>query len=158
MNECTFFGRLTKDPEVFTTQNGNKLVRITIATDRTVKGEKKTQFIPCIAFGKNAELIEQHYNKGREILVEARAENARGKTKEGIEYPTFRFVIERFYFAGSKKEPQHEQSAAVSEAESDISEDELEKELEEFFEEDETFEPNPPAENGIITSEEDIPF
>ncbi|ADQ41564.1 single-strand binding protein [Caldicellulosiruptor acetigenus I77R1B] len=156
MNECTFFGRLTKDPEVFTTQSGNKLVRITIAMDRTVKGEKKAEFIPCIAFGRNAELIEQHYTKGREILVKARAENARGKTKEGIEYPTFRFVIERFWFAGSKKEQQKEQTATASEAEPEIPEDELEKELEEFFEEDESFEP--PAENGIITSEEDIPF
>ncbi|ADQ45573.1 single-strand binding protein [Caldicellulosiruptor kronotskyensis 2002] len=156
MNKCLFFGRLTKDPEVFTTQNGNKLVRITIAMDRTVKGEKKTQFIPCIAFGKNAELIEQHYNKGREILVEARAENARGKTKDGVEYPTFRFVIERFWFAGSKLKQQHEQTAVAETVESEISEDELEKELEEFFEEDTNFEP--PVENGVITAEEDLPF
>ncbi|ADQ06145.1 single-strand binding protein [Caldicellulosiruptor hydrothermalis 108] len=155
MNKCLFFGRLTRDPEVFNTQNGNKLVRITVAMDRTVKGEKKAEFIPCIAFGKNAELIEQHYTKGREILVEARAENARGKTKDGVEYPTFRFVIERFYFAGSKKEQQKEQTATTSETEPEFSEDELEKELEEFFEEDETFEP---PEKGIITSEEDIPF
>lgn len=156
MNKCLFFGRLTRDPEVFNTQNGNKLVRITVAMDRTVKGEKKAEFIPCIAFGKNAELIEQHYTKGREILVEARAENARGKTKDGVEYPTFRFVIERFWFAGSKKEQQKEQTAPASEAEPEIPEDELEKELEEFFEEDETFEP--PAENGVITSEKDLPF
>lgn len=155
MDKCLFFGRLTKDPEVFTTQNGNKLVRITIAMDRTVKGEKKTQFIPCIAFGKNAELIEQHYNKGREILVEARTENARGKTKDGVEYPTFRFVIERFWFAGSRKEQPHEQTAVASSVKTEIPEDELEKELEEFFEEDQNFEP--PVENGVITAEEDLP-
>lgn len=102
MNKCLFFGRLTKDPEVFTTQNGNKLVRITIAMDRKVKDEKRAQFIPCIAFNKNAELLEQYYQKGREILVEARVENATGKTKEGAQYPTFRFVVERFWFAGAK--------------------------------------------------------
>lgn len=156
MNKCLFFGRLTKDPEIFTTQNGNKLVRITIAMDRTIKGEKKTQFIPCIAFGKNAELLEQYYNKGREILVEARVENARGKTKDGVEYPTFRFVIERFFFAGSKKEQHHEQTPTASSAETEMPEDELEKELEEFFEEDTNFEP--PAENGVITAEQDLPL
>lgn len=72
MNECTFFGRLTKDPEVFTTQNGNKLVRITIAMDRTVKGEKITQFIPCIAFGKNA---ERYYHLRKRVTILSRVLN-----------------------------------------------------------------------------------
>ncbi|WPX08150.1 single-stranded DNA-binding protein [Anaerocellum danielii] len=156
MNKCLFFGRLTKDPEVFTTQSGNKLVRITIAMDRKVKDEKRAQFIPCIAFNKNAELLEQYYQKGREILVEARVENATGKTKDGVEYPTFRFVVERFWFAGAKKEQQHEQTAEAPATGPEIPEDELEKELEEIFEEDPTF--VPPVENGVITSENGLPF
>ena len=141
MNKCLFFGRLTKDPEVFTTQNGNKLVRITIAMDRKVKDEKRAQFIPCIAFNKNAEL---------------RVENATGKTKDGVEYPKFRFVVERFWFAGTKKEQQHEQAAEAPAVEPEVPEDELEKELEEIFEEDPAF--VPPVKNGAITSETELPF
>lgn len=156
MNKCIFYGNLTKDPEVFQTQNGEKMVRVTIATNRVVNNEKRTEFIPCLAFRKNAELLEQYYQKGRPILIEARVVNSKGRTKSGEEYNTFSFIIERFEFAGSgRKEQTHEQTTRP--AESEISEDELEKELEEFFEEDESFEP-PAVENSVITSESGLPF
>jgi len=158
MNKCIFYGNLTKDPEIFQTQNGEKMVRVTIATHRVVNNEKRTEFIPCLAFRKNAELLEQYYQKGRPILVEARVVNSKGKTKNGEEYNTFSFIIERFEFAGSgRKEQTQEQTTSVQPAEPEISEDELEKELEEFFEEDESFEP-PPVENGVITLESESPF
>lgn len=156
MNKCIFYGNLARDPEVFQTQKREKLVRITVATHRIVNGEKRTEFIPCLAFRKNAELLEQYYQKGRPILVEARAVNSKGKTKNGEEYNTFSFIIERFEFAGTKKDTKQEQTTTETPVEPELSEDELEKELEEFFEEDTNFEP--PAENGVITAEEDLPF
>lgn len=109
MNKCIFYGNLARDPEVFTTQNNEKMVKIVIATHRVVNGERKTEFLPCLAFRKTAELLEQHYQKGRAIIVEARAANSRGKTKNGEEYNTVVFLIERFEFASApRKEQQHQ--------------------------------------------------
>lgn len=73
--------------------------------------------------------------------MEARAVNSQGTTKNGEKYQTIAFIIDRFEFAGTKKQ--------TTGTNSEIPDEELEKQLEEFFEEDKT---------GVITAETELPF
>ena len=61
-------GRLTKDPEVkyLQDENNTAMARYTLAVDRTISKKmerKKTDFISCVTFGKNAEFAEKYLKK-----------------------------------------------------------------------------------------------
>ena len=62
MNNWIGIGRATKDVEKHTTANGSAVARFSIAVDRKQKnadGERITDFISVVAFGKIAEIAEQ---------------------------------------------------------------------------------------------------
>ena len=68
-------GRFTKDPQSrsYKGANGDGVIAsFTLAADY---GRDKTAFYDCIAFNKTAELILEHFNKGRAILVEGTMQN-----------------------------------------------------------------------------------
>lgn len=88
LNKVFLIGRMTKDPELKTTQSGMSVVNITIATNRIWKskdGKKNedTQFHNCVAFGRTAEVINQYIVKGQEILVEGRVETKAYEKRDG---------------------------------------------------------------------------
>lgn len=68
MNSINLVGRLTKEPELKTTANGNKVTSFCLAVDRRTK-DKATDFIDCIAWNKLAEVISQYCHKGKMISV-----------------------------------------------------------------------------------------
>lgn len=68
MNSINLIGRLTKEPEIKTTANGNKVISFCLAVDRKSKN-KETDFIDCVAWNKLAEIISQYCNKGKMISV-----------------------------------------------------------------------------------------
>ena len=73
MNRFTIIGRLTKDPEVRTLENGNKVTNVTVAVDRNYKtkeGEKITDFLPFTLWNKDAENIANISKKGAVICLE----------------------------------------------------------------------------------------
>ena len=60
MNKVILMGRLTKDPDVKYTQTGKVVTQFTLAVDRPFKdanGNKETDFIPVVVWGKAAELV-----------------------------------------------------------------------------------------------------
>ena len=62
MNKVVLIGRLTKDPELrFTPGTGAAVTSITIAIDRynTKTGERESDFIPVVIWGKQAESTEE---------------------------------------------------------------------------------------------------
>ncbi|WP_302593900.1 single-stranded DNA-binding protein [uncultured Megasphaera sp.] len=69
----SFFGRLTRDPEVKTSQNGSSnYTTLSVATTVRSKdqdGKNKTIFVNAIAFGKSGEIISQYFRKGSRIVV-----------------------------------------------------------------------------------------
>lgn len=76
LNNCTFMGRLTRDPEVSSipTSNGELTkVRFSLAVDRAVrKGQQKeTDFINFSAIGPKAEFISKYFTKGKPMFVNA---------------------------------------------------------------------------------------
>lgn len=72
MNLTVLVGRLTRDPELRMTQSQVAVCSFTLAVDRKFKsasGEREADFIPCVAWRKTAELINQYVQKGHRLGV-----------------------------------------------------------------------------------------
>ena len=69
MNRVELIGRLTKGIELRSTASGKSVTEFTLAVNRKTK-EKQTDFIPCVAWNKTAELLAQYTSKGDLIGVE----------------------------------------------------------------------------------------
>ena len=70
MNKVLLVGRLTKDVETRTTQNGNVCAQFTVAVDRRFKdanGNRQADFINCVAWKQTAQFIAQYFKKGNRI-------------------------------------------------------------------------------------------
>lgn len=86
LNKIILIGRLTADPEMRYTSNGNAVTRMTLAVDRDYKdkdGNKKVDFIPIIAWKKLAEIVAEYMKKGKLISVVGSLE-IRSYEDEGI--------------------------------------------------------------------------
>lgn len=93
MNRVILMGRLTKDPEVRYTQTGKVVTQFTLAVDRPFKdadGNKETDFIPVVVWGKPAELVGNSCQKGHRLLVDGRLQIRSYDAKDG----TKRWVTE----------------------------------------------------------------
>jgi len=76
-NSVHLIGRLGKDPEIKTFDNGKKVATLSIATSdsyKNQKGEKveDTQWHNLVIWGKLADIAEKYLKKGKEIAVEGR--------------------------------------------------------------------------------------
>lgn len=110
MNIVAIIGRLTRDPEVRYTENASARANFTVAVDgpqRTGgdgKQEKQVDFIPCVAFGKQAEFIERWFAKGKPIAVQGRLSVRQYEDKDGQKKTYTNVIAERVEFAGDKGE------------------------------------------------------
>lgn len=76
-NSVRLIGNLGAAPEVKNLDNGNKVARINLATNRTyvnAKGDKvtETNWHNLVAWGKTAEIAEKFLDKGKEVAVEGK--------------------------------------------------------------------------------------
>ena len=68
LNHIIVMGRLTRDPELRHTQSGTAVASFTVAVDRDFKdketGERKTDFIDCVAWRSTRPLSSEGYRIG----------------------------------------------------------------------------------------------
>ena len=66
MNFVILAGRLTRDPEIRYTDSKKAVVSFSVAVDdgKDRDGNRKTQFINCVAWEKTAEFIDEYFKKG----------------------------------------------------------------------------------------------
>ncbi len=106
MNKVILMGRLTRDPEVRYSQNGNQMAiaRFSIAVDRRFKreGEPDADFFNCTAFGKQAEFVERYLHKGTKIVTCGRIQNDNYTNKDGQMVYSVRVMVDEIEFAESK--------------------------------------------------------
>ena len=106
MNKVILMGRLTRDPEVRygSGENSTAVARYTIAVDRRFKrdGEQNTDFIGCVAFGRNAEFAEKYLRQGTKIVLTGRIQTGSYTHRDGQKVYTPDIVVEEQEFAESK--------------------------------------------------------
>ena len=106
MNKVMLMGRLTRDPEVRYAQGATPLAiaRYTLAVDRRFRrdGEATADFIPCVAFGRQAEHAEKYYHQGLRVTISGRIQTGSYTNKDGVKVYTTEVVVEEQEFAESK--------------------------------------------------------
>ncbi len=75
LNQVVLIGRLTKDPTLNYTGQGNPVANFPLAVERNFKnrdGERDVDFIGVVAWNKQAEIVAKHLGKGRLVGVTGR--------------------------------------------------------------------------------------
>ena len=69
MKNITIAGRLTKDAELRTLNNGDSVLGFSVAVDDRSSKEKGTLFFDASLFGKRGESLAQYLTKGSSVTV-----------------------------------------------------------------------------------------
>src|SRR3984957_9586711 len=103
VNKVILVGNLGKDPEVRSTQDGSKIVNLTLATSETwndrASGERKekTEWHRVVIFNDRvADVAERFLKKGAKIYVEGSLQTRKWTNQSGQERYTTEIVIGRF--------------------------------------------------------------
>ncbi|MBN8909335.1 MAG: single-stranded DNA-binding protein [Rhodospirillales bacterium 69-11] len=103
VNKVILVGNLGKDPEVRTTQDGSKIVNLTLATSETWNdrgsGERKerTEWHRVVIFNDRiGDVAERFLRKGRKVYVEGALQTRKWTDQQGQERYTTEVVIGRF--------------------------------------------------------------
>jgi single-strand DNA-binding protein len=97
MNKITLIGRLTHDPELRYTPNGDAVANFSIAVDRKMSKQDITDFIPVVTWRKLAEICNQYLSKGKLVAVEGRLQT-RSYEKDGVKQRAFDVVADEVVF------------------------------------------------------------
>ena len=108
LNHITIMGRLVRDPELRRTGSGVAVASFCVAVDRDYQskdgGERKADFITCVAWRQTGEFISKYFAKGRMIVVDGRLEMRDWTDKEGNKRTTAEVIVDNAYFGDSKRD------------------------------------------------------
>ena len=107
INRAVLTGRLTKDPELRTTQSGLSVVSFNLAVDRQYsnsKGERDTDFISCVIWRKAAENFCNFTSKGSLVGIDGRIQTRSYDNKDGQRVYVTEVVVDNFALLESRKD------------------------------------------------------
>jgi single-strand DNA-binding protein len=116
LNRIILIGRLTRQPELRITPGGVSVTTITLAVDRrpTQSGQKETDFIDVVLFGRLAEVTCKYMDKGRLVAVEGRLQSRSWETRDGQKRKSWEVLADSIEFLGGRPRNQDEPSGTAS--------------------------------------------
>lgn len=103
VNKVILIGHLGRDPEVRTSQSGNKIVNLSVATSETWKdrtsGERqeRTEWHRVVIFNDRlADTAERHLRKGAQVYLEGQLATRKWTDQAGTEKYTTEVVLKQF--------------------------------------------------------------
>ncbi|MCR3906020.1 MAG: single-stranded DNA-binding protein [Tenericutes bacterium] len=140
INRVILVGRITKDPEMKSTQSNIAVVSFTLAVNRQFtdqSGERQADFIQCVVWRKQAENLARYVKKGALLGVEGRIQTRTYEADNGTRYVT-EVVCDTIQFLESKGDTEDEPISNVEDNTADN---------DEFYET-----------SKQLAAEEDLPF
>lgn len=117
INKVTLIGNITRDTELKALPSGIKMISFGLATNRTWKDkegnkQESAEFHNIVAFGKQAEVINQYCSKGDQLFIEGRLQTRSWEKEDGTKSYMTEIVLENFQFGNKiqKKEITQEKS------------------------------------------------
>lgn len=146
LNSITIHGRLTRDPELRTTQSGVSVCSFAVAVDRAFAKqgeEKQTDFFEVVCWRGLADTVSKYFTRGKEIVVHGSMQSRKWQDKDGNNRISWELMAENIDFCGSKNDgsARQEHAAPTSSGGIDVSADE----------DDGEFAP-------VVTTDDDLPF
>src|SRR3990167_5143998 len=88
VNKAILVGRLTRDPDMRTTQSGQSVVTLSMATnnfwtDKSGTRQERTEFHNVVLWGRLSEIASQYLTKGQEWFIEGRLQTREYTAKDG---------------------------------------------------------------------------
>ena len=102
LNRITIMGRLVRDPELKYTASNTPVTSFTLAVDRDF-GEKKTDFIDCVAWKQTAEFVCNYFHKGSMAVASGRLQLRDWEDQNGNKRRNAEVVVDSIYFGESKR-------------------------------------------------------
>lgn len=103
LNRVTLVGHVGRDPDIRNTQQGKKIVNLSIATSEKWKdrqsGEKKeqTEWHRVVIFNEGlADVIAKYVTKGSKLLIEGKLKTRKWSDQSGQTKYTTEVVVEQF--------------------------------------------------------------
>ena len=85
-NHITLIGNMGAEAQITNFDNGGKVARFTLATDKyTYDSKKKPEWHRVFAWGNVAQFIEEYGEKGRQLAIHGRLVSRTYVSKEGKE-------------------------------------------------------------------------
>ena len=116
MNKIVLLGRMTKDPEIRYTPSQKVVASFVLAVDRpftTPDGKKEADFIPCVVWGKPAELVGNSCQKGHRLLVEGRLQIRNFDAKDGTKHWVTEVIANSIEFIERKEQAKQDTGEEV---------------------------------------------
>lgn len=103
VNKVILVGNVGRDPEVRNTQDGRKVVTLSLATSESWRdkqsGERKekTEWHRVVIFNDNlAEVAEKYLKKGSKVYVEGQLQTRKWQDQSGAEKYSTEVVLQKF--------------------------------------------------------------
>lgn len=118
INRVVLVGRLTRDPELRTTNAGGSMCSFTVAVDdrtKDVDGNFTTSFINCVTFNQTADTTAKYARKGSLVGVEGRIRQRKFDRQDGSKGSVFEIVCDSVQFL----EPKNKQASEANDVQFD---------------------------------------
>ena len=116
MNKVLLTGNITKDTELKTTEKGTSYCQFTLALNgrKNADGERRVDFIDCVAWGKTAELIAKYTQKGNKLGVIGELQKDDYTAQDGTKRYVTKVNVQEVEFLSSKQKEQEKQSKTAN--------------------------------------------
>ncbi len=107
MNKVLLVGRLTRDPELRTTQSGIAVARFSLAVSQNFtnrNGERGTDYINCVVWERQASNVARYCHKGTLVAVEGRISTRSYDAQDGTKRYVTEVVCENVNFLSPKSD------------------------------------------------------
>ena len=102
LKKLTIMGHVGKDPEMRTTTSGTQVCTFSVAVND--KRNDTTVWFKAVAWGKQAETLNQYVHKGDAIYLDGELRLNEWTTKEGEKRTDLELHVQNFTFLGSKQD------------------------------------------------------
>ena len=140
INKVILIGRLTRDPELRRTPQGDAVTSFTLAVNRNYTdkdGQQQADFINCVVWKKSAENVEKYCSKGSLVGVEGRIQTRSYDNSQGQKVYVVEVICDSVQFLETRAARERAQSQPQMQQNNDNFYDmktvELEKEFDNSF-------------------------
>ena len=107
VNKVILIGNLGADPELRSTQSGQQVATIRLATneswkDRDGNRQERTEWHRIIAWARLAEIVGEYMKKGRQVFVEGRLQTRQWQDQQGQTRYTTEIVAQNIMMLGGR--------------------------------------------------------
>lgn len=109
INRTVLVGRLTRDPELRRTQQGDAVTSFTLAVNRNYTasdGQQQADFINCVVWRKIAENVEKYCSKGSLVGIEGRLQSRSYDNNQGQKVFVVEVLCDSVQFLDTRKSDQ----------------------------------------------------